>query len=186
MLMYVVGFQCYLIRSNLVLIVCFSCFELLVLTTFIVLSSSDPGYIDQNQDTLVGLLKQYECFEICPDCVAVKLQRSKHCDICQRCVKVYDHHCPWVNNCIGSHNHAVFYVFIVLMVLNISYCFVQIILLVIHIDRIKNQLTFNQWILEILLLAVAIVICGIFLIPVWLLFIVQSQNLLLNKTTYER
>lgn len=43
----------------------------------------------------------------------VRPKRSKHCDVCNSCVMVYDHHCPWINNCVGANNHFVFYLFLV-------------------------------------------------------------------------
>ena len=64
-----------------------------------------------------------EAFEVCPECEIIMPMRSKHCDICNRCVGVYDHHCPWVNNCVGKGNHCVFYLFITVLMVNIILSF---------------------------------------------------------------
>lgn len=45
-------------------------------------------------------LLSYPSEDVCAECEVNKLPRSKHCDICNRCVSVYDHHCPWINNCV--------------------------------------------------------------------------------------
>ena len=50
----------------------------------------------------MSLLKQVECFDVCPECEIMKPPISKHCDVCGMCVGVYDHHCPWINNCVKS------------------------------------------------------------------------------------
>ena len=44
--------------------------------------------------------------------VVPKYLRISHCDICQVCVRKYDHHCPWTGKCIGEKNIIPFYTFL--------------------------------------------------------------------------
>ncbi|KRX03078.1 Ankyrin repeat-containing domain [Pseudocohnilembus persalinus] len=72
---------------------------------------TNPGYINQGEKSMVELLKLltiYDDNDICMDCFIVKTPRSRHCEICQKCVSHYDHHCPWINNCVGVNNHPQF------------------------------------------------------------------------------
>ena len=70
---------------------------------FIAVWLKDPGYLYMRKDeTLLKLLeKGTDSSAICPECEIIKPLRSRHCDVCRRCVGVYDHHCPWINNCVG-------------------------------------------------------------------------------------
>ena len=98
----------------------------------------NPGYINPNKETsfLVSfyqiefkfnlsyfifqeLLQLIDPIQLCPTCLIVKTPRSKHCNVCNRCVERMDHHCPWLNNCVGVVNHIYFMFFISLLTCNI-------------------------------------------------------------------
>jgi DHHC palmitoyltransferase len=73
----------------------------------------DPGFLKQDEDlNFMSLLQQFEPNCLCPDCEVIRTPRSRHCNICKRCVDRFDHHCPWINNCVGVNNHHVFYLFL--------------------------------------------------------------------------
>ena len=59
------------------------------------------------------MLEQFDCGMICPECQVLRTKRSRHCNLCNRCIDRFDHHCPWVNNCIGRRNFNLFYGFII-------------------------------------------------------------------------
>lgn len=88
-------------------------------------------------DLAKELLSNNDCAGICPECEILKPARSKHCEICNRCVGIYDHHCPWINNCVGSKyfppnlinlglfnfpsNHKYFLIFLIFIWLELLY-----------------------------------------------------------------
>ena len=78
----------------------------------------DPGYLATNPtNDFVYLLEKFDNQGICPDCEVIRTPRSRHCQMCNRCVDRFDHHCPWVNNCIGRGNWHVFYLFLLTKIL---------------------------------------------------------------------
>mmetsp|Transcript_28230 Transcript_28230/g.21102 ORF Transcript_28230/g.21102 Transcript_28230/m.21102 type:complete len:155 (+) Transcript_28230:1025-1489(+) len=73
----------------------------------------DPGYIHQDEQLdFINLLEQFEANCLCPECNTIRTPRSRHCNICNRCIDRFDHHCPWINNCVGRRNYKYFYAFI--------------------------------------------------------------------------
>ncbi|EPY28733.1 Zinc finger DHHC domain containing transmembrane protein [Strigomonas culicis] len=49
---------------------------------------------------------------VCTTCMVPRPARSRHCRICDRCVRRYDHHCPWINNDVAEGNHRYFVSFL--------------------------------------------------------------------------
>ena len=109
------------IGALVILYVIFTVFTMI----FMLLSwLKDPGYIPKGTDKkefLVNemfnrhifyfkfniiskkkLLVKYESSSLCPECEILKPLRSRHCEVCNQCVRVFDHHCPWINNCVAA------------------------------------------------------------------------------------
>ncbi|CAD8089631.1 unnamed protein product [Paramecium primaurelia] len=171
----------------------YSAFQLLIWFFFIIVWLSDPGKQIKKQDqieqellkSLYEILQRYDAKDICPECVCVKSPRSKHCDICQSCVLVYDHHCPWVDNCIGSNNHFQFYIFVWLLCLDVTFTlafqFYFVIKQIQHDEGIENE-----FLILFILSLFSIIIMLLFLFPLWFLLYIQTINLLTGQTTYEK
>ena len=84
---------------------------------FTITWSSKSSYIYGNKSIeFADLLETFDAESLCPFCEVIRMPRSRHCNICNRCVERYDHHCPWVNNCIGKTNHLYFYIHLVLLI----------------------------------------------------------------------
>lgn len=49
-----------------------------------------------------------ESLPYCVQCDSPVFARSKHCRVCNKCVREFDHHCMWVNNCVGAQNYRAF------------------------------------------------------------------------------
>jgi len=76
----------------------------------------DPGYIESKFDfvTIIdqALRERVDLNNFCPYDEVVKTETYFHCQICQRCVELFDHHCPFIDNCLGYKNHKYFLAFL--------------------------------------------------------------------------
>jgi hypothetical protein len=70
----------------------------------------DPGYLKKDESiNFFDIIEKFDPNHLCPECEVIRTERSRHCNICNKCVERFDHHCPWINNCVGAKNHGFFY-----------------------------------------------------------------------------
>ncbi|XP_036360505.1 probable protein S-acyltransferase 23 isoform X2 [Octopus sinensis] len=85
-------------------------------------SRTEPGFLERNVPEYHQAIKQVAHFDewkqgsnplsrLCHTCQIVKPMRAKHCRICNRCVREFDHHCPYIYNCVGYTNRVWFFGF---------------------------------------------------------------------------
>ena len=132
------------------------------------MKSRDPNYyaMMQNPENF-----SIDISSICLYCENLKLDKYyKHCNICDKCVKRYDHHCPWLNNCIGAGNQAIFFCFLVSLYINIG--------IMIFVFKQKKEESF----LNKLYLVTSIS----FFTPITFLILIQVKNFITGETTHTR
>ncbi|WKY15310.1 hypothetical protein Q1695_000639 [Nippostrongylus brasiliensis] len=82
---------------------------------------SDPGVIERNtgtHDEFIESVERCERVNYCFTCWVNKPHGAKHCAVCDRCVKDFDHHCPWLHQCITIRNLRVFMIFVACVVIS--------------------------------------------------------------------
>ncbi|XP_030362569.1 probable palmitoyltransferase ZDHHC12 [Strigops habroptila] len=165
-------------------------FVLLVLCSILLyfkVSLMDPGFVkaeeeekadkSEEQSVEIPLVPSNIKLRRCGYCMVKQPMRAKHCQLCQHCVRRYDHHCPWIENCIGEKNHPFFIVFLS----------VQLVVLLWGGQVAWSGLYFEQsweWLNHIFLLTSFLLIV-IFSIVVVLLLISHLYLISCNTTTWE-
>ena len=84
---------------------------------YIKLICSDPGHMKNEEKIIIEeiIFNKKENFKnICPKCSVYINNTIKHCIICEKCCKGFDHHCYWVNNCIDNNNYYLFIFFLII------------------------------------------------------------------------
>ena len=115
--------------------------------TFYICSVSDPGVIKKRN---ISYLKQKYPYDFlfnsekteCNKCYFAKINRSKHCRICNKCIEKFDHHCIWINNCVGAKNFKYFLYFLFTHWILVTYA--SILSLSFFYYEIKEKDLFNQ------------------------------------------
>ena len=109
------NYTCYEI-INISSLFLFVLLNLIFIILYFYLICCNPGFIsendkDENYETL--LFKKKDDFKhYCFTCSVHITTDLKHCSICDKCCKEFDHHCFWVNNCIGMNNYMKFITFL--------------------------------------------------------------------------
>lgn len=173
------------------LVSCLLCFTGL---SFIITTLRNPGKLTNKKDgNVLELLSHNDCRLVCPECVIVKPERSKHCEFCNSCVAVYDHHCPWVNNCIGASNYKYFVLLLTLTLLSlISVSIISVGVIGVtsspyqsyYLHYVSNVSTLFD--IKELACAMNFVLLLLFVIPILALNVMHFNNLIKGRTTCER
>ncbi len=167
--------------------------------TFLFCWLKDPGYV--KKDTSIDIYQLLEIFDansVCPECEVIRTPRSRHCNICNKCIGRFDHHCPWINNCVGVGNHTWFfaYTFITLGYITLSIMISSHIIIslwnfhwqdyLFHFKGLEDiQKDYHQ---ELIILSCLFQLpLGIFFFAsLFILVIMQTRNFLTGLTTSER
>ena len=176
---------------------------------FFLLICRNPGFVDNCEkindfDDLL-IKKEKSFLDFCFKCSIFKTDDIKHCVICDKCCKEFDHHCLWLDNCIGKNNYILF-------VLILYSLFIDILIIIIvsiiglciyykyeiNLDNIRinsfdsyfgfikfclNKLNFiSNYKYTNIFLFIILFINTLIMIPLMYLIIIHSKNCLKKKS----
>ena len=134
---------------NLYIIIFFIAYFILFIS-FIYMNFINPGIIEdsnyKNIDWLELVFNDINIKNMCPYCKVKRQRLSRHCFICNKCVKEQNYHCNIINNCIGENNWGGYIFLLVMHLIIFSYtAFTSIKVLLIN----EATLLQNQFIIKI-------------------------------------
>eukprot|EP01016_Furgasonia_blochmanni_P033260 TRINITY_DN3463_c0_g1_i3.p1 TRINITY_DN3463_c0_g1~~TRINITY_DN3463_c0_g1_i3.p1 ORF type:complete len:346 (-),score=52.85 TRINITY_DN3463_c0_g1_i3:394-1431(-) len=59
----------------------------------------------------------------CKECNLSQPYRTRHCDLCEKCIHKFDHHCFWIGGCVGELNHRKFWWLLLFQTLVLAWMF---------------------------------------------------------------
>ena len=123
-----------------VLFISYVVLSIIFTVIYLILLIMDPGYINENEKLNIEelLLKKREYLRnFCFKCRVYFSEDIRHCIICEKCCKGFDHHCYWINNDVGENNYCLFLIFLII-------CLIDLILkLIISITNLIINFNFN-------------------------------------------
>uniref|UniRef100_A0A8B9CQX5 Palmitoyltransferase n=1 Tax=Anser brachyrhynchus TaxID=132585 RepID=A0A8B9CQX5_9AVES len=172
-------------RGELLLPVIFIVLVLCSVLLYFKVSLMDPGFVkseeevkNEEQSIVIPQVSSSIKMRRCGYCMVKQPMRAKHCQVCQHCVRRYDHHCPWIENCVGEKNHPLF----------IVYLSIQLVALLWGGHTAWSGLYFKQswdWLKHNIFLLMSFILIVIFTIVVLLLLISHLYLISCNTTTWE-
>ena len=120
----------------------YSIFLIFFFVIYFLLLCLDPGVIPANNDAFLnGLIEQNkDLTNYCYKCFVKKERNNKHCVICHKCYKDFDHHCFWINKCVAKNNYNLFIIFLFECFIYLCITFLISILGLIKIISIKFEI----------------------------------------------
>jgi len=184
--------------NNIIFYIIFWVLIISLFASFFIINKSDPGFLEA-EDNLTWLQmveNKVYISEYCPYCRVKKTSTIKHCHVCKKCVKGFDHHCNWIDNCVGEKNKFLFLFFVSTTLLNLMFNFsLGFLVLTMNgiqlphnskthfyatkiIEKILNlRMIFNYGISDLIAIMVLIV-SSFFFIPVFYVLWIQIKNLI--------
>ncbi|SOV76615.1 palmitoyltransferase, putative [Plasmodium sp. gorilla clade G3] len=114
----------------------------------------------------------------CQICDIYQILRSKHCQVCKRCVRTFDHHCPWINNCVAENNRSFFLLYLYFEVFTIWYS-IKYISHVVYLMLYDDNGFLFVWFIILIITMI------FFFVMALCLIIYHSYLCLINETTWE-
>ncbi|XP_076974121.1 palmitoyltransferase ZDHHC19 isoform X2 [Tamandua tetradactyla] len=160
---------------------------LFVLTFFslVSLNFSDPGILHRGSSEHGPMMVHvvwvnHRAFRLqwCQKCCFHRPPRTYHCPWCNICVEDFDHHCKWVNNCIGHRNFRFF------MLLVLSLCLYSGVVLATCLVFLVRTTHLPFSLDKAIAIVVAVPASG-FLVPLFLLLLIQAMSVSAAERSYE-
>ena len=114
-------------------------------------------YLMVNQGKFNGTPVLTQSLKFCETCHIFKPPRTAHCQVCDCCVRSFDHHCLWLGVCIGERNFIAFQSFVALINLALPVLIVQALRAITHIADKEAENIIGSTILSLYVLVLVIV-----------------------------
>ena len=181
-------------------VVYYHLFWLLIISLFIsfyITNKSNPGFVEpkDNLTWLEMVENKMNINDYCPYCRIKKTNKIKHCHVCKKCIKGFDHHCNWIDNCVGQNNKTKFLIFVFITLTNLLFnLFIGIVDLrdgnekfnVVNNGVVNSLESFMnmRWILDFkindLISIMVMIVSGFFSIPVLYVLAVQLKGIFIK------
>ena len=182
-------------------VVYYHLFWLLIVSLFIsfyITNKSDPGIVEpKNNLTWLEMVEnKMNINEYCPYCRVKKTNKIKHCHVCKKCIKGFDHHCNWIDNCVGENNKTRFLIFVIITLTNLFY---NMMIGIIDLNNGSDKLNKSnnglvnslesvmdmRWILDYrindLISILIMIVSAFFCIPVFYVLFIQIKGIFIKE-----